>query len=81
MFSGQWPNSKDRFNSGQNLQRFSHSAGAILATRHLSLIRANNHDAVSAQLRQIALGRWMLPHSDVHRRRNQNLRIRGQQQR
>ena len=64
----------------RDLQWFRHAANAALIRfRHLAGVGTNQRRAVGDQLREIALRRSVRPHARVHRRCEQDFRIRRQQ--
>ena len=73
------PRVEQPFDRGDDFQRFGHASGAGLAALgHLADVRSDEEDAVLLQLRAVAPGRGVRPHSRVHRRRHQH-RLVGRQ--
>ena len=72
---------QSRINRGDNFQWFSKPAGAVFAASHIAFTGANKQDAIISQLRQIALGRRMIPHAHIHRRGHKNTLVCRQKQR
>ena len=60
--------------------RLGQAARAEFAARHLALGRLDHLDAVGLELRDIALRRGVLPHADVHRRRDDDRLVGREQQ-
>ena len=78
MLARQRPVGQSSLNGSQDHLGFRQPAGAIFAAGHLALIRAGEKDAIGPERRNIALGRRVLPHPHVHRRRHQHPRVGGQ---
>ena len=62
----------------QNFSHFHHTTRAKFTTGHFTLIRANHLHAIGFQYRQITLGGWVIPHTDIHGRCNHHMSISGQ---
>ena len=60
--------------------RLGQPTGTEFAARHLAFGRFDHSDAVSLQLRNVALGRGVLPHPDVHRGRDNHRLVGSEQQ-
>jgi hypothetical protein len=68
------------FDGRNDLVGLGHAAHAgFAALGHLALVRPDRMDAVRDQLREIALRCRMRPHGRVHRRRNQDRLVGGEQ--
>jgi hypothetical protein len=62
----------------QDFVGFRHAAGSEFAAGHLAFIRADDMDAVSLEHRDVAPRRGVIPHPDVHRRRDQDRFVGGE---
>ncbi len=64
-----------------DFERFGHPTWAILAAGHHALLRPDHKDAVIRETGEVSLRRWMKPHPDVHRRREEDPLVGREQQR
>ena len=63
---------EQRCDAGRDLLRLGHAPRSHLALGELPFLRPDDFDAAGAQESQVVLRRGVLPHADVHRRRDQD---------
>ena len=73
--------SKHCTNPRGNIRRFGQATGAEFAAGHAAFVRIHDRHTVGAQLLQIPLRRWVIPHPHIHGRNRQHRLIRSEQYR
>ena len=69
----------ERCDRAEDFVRLGHAAGPEFAAGHLALIRTNDMNAVNLERGDVALGGGLVPHPHIHRRRDQDGLIGGEQ--
>ena len=72
---------EERLDRGDDLERLGDPSHAALAIGERAVIRPDLQDAARPQQRQVRLRRPVMPHHDVHRRRDEDLLVGGEQRR
>ena len=78
--AGAWTG-KMIFNGLNNSHRLRHAPKPVFTARHVPRIGPDTNQAARFQCRDVGLRGGMLPHPDVHRRREHDRFVRGQQHR
>ena len=75
------PDRQCSLDGSHDVERFGHAAGTEFAAGHDPLLGPDREDAVVLEQREVALGRRMEPHPDIHGRREENPLVGREEQR